>query len=103
MPLTDGEQVDMQKGDWRGYSKHREPCRQGTGRCAFGACRKPIEVDCVPAEMGMGMVRNKAGNIDGGRTMSGYRELRLNSLGTGSHWWLLCRGRRQKGGQNGYQ
>lgn len=22
----------MQKGDWRGYSKHREPCRQGTER-----------------------------------------------------------------------
>lgn len=33
-------------------------------RCASGACRKHIEVVHVPAEMGMGMVRNKAGNID---------------------------------------
>lgn len=50
----------------RGYFKCREQCRQGTGRCVFGAGRKHMEAVCVPAEMGTGtrMVKNTAGNID---------------------------------------
>lgn len=71
----------MQKGVWGGYFRHREPCRQGTEGCEFRACTKHINAVCVPVAMGM---RYKAGNIARGRTMPGYRELRLIHVGTGS-------------------
>lgn len=61
--LTNGRQIDMQKGDCGGYSRHRKPSTQaGHREVCVQACTKHLNAICEPAVMGM--VRNKAGNTE---------------------------------------